>query len=56
LKKRVDGKGNINFWKNRLGDGRIKFEDVIFDNAKVRILVEDFNIVSTFEKPKKERA
>jgi replicative DNA helicase len=52
----VDGKGNINFWKNRLGDGRIKFEDVIFDNAKVRILVEDFNIVSTFEKPKKERA
>lgn len=51
----IDGKANINFWKNRLGQGRIKFEDVIFDNAKVKILVEDFNIVNTFEKPKKER-
>lgn len=51
----TSGKGNINFWKNRLGQGRIKYDDVIFDNAKVKIVVEDFNIVNTFEKTKKEK-
>lgn len=51
----MDGKANINFWKNRLGDGRVKFEDVVFDNAKVKIKVEDFNIVTSFEKNKKDK-
>lgn len=45
---------NINVWKNRLGDGRVKYENTIFDNAKVKIKIEDFNLVTTFEKKKKE--
>lgn len=51
----LEGQGNINFWKNRLGQGRIKYENVVFNNAQVKIVVEDFNIVNTFEKPKKDK-
>ena len=52
----VGGTANVNFWKNRLGHGRIKYENCIFDNAKVKIKIEDFNLVSTFEKsPKKPK-
>lgn len=47
-------KANINIWKNRLGEGRVKFEDVKFDNSRVKILVEDFNITSAFEKNAKQ--
>lgn len=50
----ISGLANVNFWKNRLGQGRIKFENCVFDNAKVKIKVEDFNLVTTFEKPTKK--
>lgn len=39
---------------NRLGY-TAKFKDIIYDNAKVKIYVEDVNIVNTVEKPKKKK-
>ena len=50
-----NGKANVNFWKNRLGTGRLELSDVLFDNAQVKIKVEDHNIVSSFEKTKKNK-
>jgi len=51
----TSGTANVNFWKNRLGQGRLKFESCIFNNAKVRIKIEDFNITSSMESNKKNK-
>lgn len=50
----LSGKANINIWKNRLGSGRVKFDDVKFDNSRVKIKVEDHNVTSAYEKNPKQ--
>lgn len=50
----ANGTANLNIIGSRIGDAPVRFKDIKYDNARVKIYVEDENIVTDFQKPKRK--